>query len=337
MMKGARFWLLFGIAAVIIAAGLLLWRANPRAVEQAEARVGSATELVYATGFIEARQPVAVAARVTAPVERVLVDEGDHVRRGQALLLLNDAEQRGQLAQAVSQRRQAALEESRTLALFQKGWVTRAARDRVVAEAASARAAEASALARRDQQVVRAGIDGIVLKRDVYPGDLATPSRTLLLLGDPGQVRVTATVDERDVPRLKVGQRALMSNDAWPDRVFRARLSEITPGGDPDQRAFRARLTIEDTLIPPIGMTMEVNIVTRQISRTLLIPATALADGHVWRIQNGRARRQDVRAGIAGADDVQILSGLAAGDTVIVNPPADLEDGERVRARRAAK
>ena len=253
------------------------------------------------------------------------------------MLLLNDAEQRGQLAQAVSQRRQAALEESRTLALFQKGWVTRAARDRVVAEAASARAAEASALARRDQQVVRAGIDGVVLKRDVYPGDLATPSRTLLLLGDPGQVRVTATVDERDVPRLKVGQRALMSNDAWPDRVFRARLSEITPGGDPDQRAFRARLTIEDTLIPPIGMTMEVNIVTRQISRTLLISATALADGHVWRIQNGRARRQDVRAGIAGADDVQILTGLAAGDTVIVNPPADLEDGERVRARRAAK
>src|SRR3546814_3027363 len=57
-------------------------------------------------------------------------------------------------------------------------------------------------------------IDGLVVKRDVEPGDLAAPSRVLMLLGDPAEMRVTAIVDERDVPRIAVGQSALLSSDA---------------------------------------------------------------------------------------------------------------------------
>jgi RND family efflux transporter MFP subunit len=280
---------------------------------------------------VEAQQPVSVVARVTAPVERVLVDEGDHVRRGQILLTLNDDEQRGQLAQAIAEARRTALDEQRALALFHQGWLTHTARDRAVADAASARAAEASARARVNQQVVRAGIDGTVLKRDVYPGDLATPSRTLLLLGDPRRLRVTATVDERDVPRLRVGQRALMSNDAWPNRTIEGRLTEITPGGDPNQRAFRARLALEDGITLPMGMTLEVNIVSQEIRRALLVPVTAVVDGHVWVVEDSRARNIAVHTGIAAADDVQILSGLTSESAVIRRPSSDLKDGQRVR------
>jgi RND family efflux transporter MFP subunit len=180
--------------------------------------------------------------------------------------------------------------------------------------------------------VVRAGIDGVVLKRDVYPGDLAVPSRTLLLLGDSKRVRVTATVDERDVPRLRIGQVALMTNDAWPNRIIRGRLTEITPGGDPSQRAFRARLAIEDSMtLLPLGMTLEVNIVTREIKRALLLPATAVVDGHVWLVEQKRARKVPVRVGIVAANDIQILSGATVDNAIIRYPPGDLNDGQRVR------
>src|SRR3546814_8449252 len=90
-------------------------------------------------------------------------------------------------------------------------------------------------------------IDGLVVKRDVEPGDLAAPSRVLMLLGDPAEMRVTAIVDERDVPRIAVGQSALLSSDAWPGRGIRGHVRELTPAGDPDQRAFRVRLGLDES------------------------------------------------------------------------------------------
>ncbi|GAA0315308.1 efflux RND transporter periplasmic adaptor subunit [Sphingomonas oligophenolica] len=329
-MKRARFWLIALLVLAAAAGGYFFWRGQPRAVTTAAARIGPAVQLVYATGFVEAEQPVSVSARLTAPVAQVLVREGDRVRRGEALVLLDDEDQRSLLAQAAAQSLGARLAEQRTLALYAKGWVTRAARDSAVATADAARAAEATARAHVGQAVVRAGIDGVVLRRDVENGDLAVPSRVLMLLGDPARVRVTATVDERDVPGVHVGQTALLSSDAWPGRILRGHVSVLTPGGDPNQRAFRARLLLDDAPTMPVGMTLEVNIVTRRVDHAVLVPATALAGDHVWVLDQGRAVSRRVRTGIVGTEEAQIETGVRAGETLIVTPPADLRAGERV-------
>jgi RND family efflux transporter MFP subunit len=332
-MKRIALWLL---PLALLAAAALWWLLDGRAREVmlAPVRVGDAVELVYATGFVEAEHPVAVAARLTAPVRQVLVDEGDPVRRGQPLILLDDGEQRHALQQARAQARVAAQDERRALALFAKGWITRAARDSAVAAADSARAAEQSAAARLDQMAVRSGMDGIVLRRDVEPGDLAVPSRTLMTLGDPARIRITATVDERDVPRIHPGQPALMSSDAWPGRVLRGHVREVTPGGDPEQRAFRARIVTNDAMALPLGLTLEVNIMTRHAARTLLVPAGAIENGHVWVVQDGRAHAKAVRTGITGSDAVQIVSGLLQGEKVVARPEGKLTENMRVRAAR---
>ena len=331
-MKAARLWILIGMALALGLGGWFFWREQAAPVQVARVRTGPAIELVYATGFVETRQPVAIAARVTAPVKRVLVAEGEHVRRGQALILLDDSEQRGLLSQAAAQRQGAVQDERRTLALVERGWATKAVRDRSVSTANAARAAESGASARLDHYVLRAGIDGIVLKRDVEPGDLALPSRTLMQLGDPARIRITATVDERDVPRIRIGQAALMSSDAWPGRVIRAHVSEITPGGDPTQRAFRARLLLDQPTPLPIGLTLEINIVTRRKDNAVLVPADAINDGKAWVVADGRVHSRTVRTGITGNDDVEILSGLRAGETVVMTPPATLAENRRVKA-----
>ena len=330
-MKRIALWLLL---PALLAAAFAYWLFAGRAPEVALApvRVGEAVELVYATGFVEAEHPVSVAARVTAPVRQVLVEEADRVTRGQPLILLDDEEQRHALQQAAAQRRAAVQDERRTLALFAKGWVTRAARDAAVAAADSSRAAEASASARLDQMVVRSGMDGIVLRRDVEPGDLAAPNRTLMTLGDPARIRITATVDERDVPRIQPGQPALMSSDAWPGRVLRGHVREVTPGGDPEQRAFRARIVTDQPTALPLGLTLEVNIVTRRSPRALLVPASAVENGHVWIVRDGRAHARAVRTGIAGPGEIQILSGLSRSDRVVGMPEGKLSENMRVRA-----
>ena len=324
---------LLAIAILLAAAGgWWLLNGRPLVVVTAPVGRGPAVELVYATGFVEAEHPVAVSSRLTAPVIAVLVEEGARVTRGQALVRLDDSEQRALLAQARADARGKSLAENRVAALYAKGWVTRAARDEAVAAGQASRAAASALEARLNQLTMRAGIDGVVLKRDVEPGDLANPGKTLFQLGDPARARVTATVDERDIPRVRVGQKALLSTDALPGKVIRGHVTEITPGGDPGERAFRVRIGLDGRKDLPFGLTLEVNIVTNRHEGALLVPAGALIDGHVWRVRDGRVERRKVRTGIIGADKVEVVSGLAEGDRVVVDPPAGLEDWDRVRS-----
>lgn len=331
MTRARIVWVAIGVA-VLVAAGILWWT-RPVAVSVVRPHRGDAAEIAYATGFVEADQPVAVAARLTSPVVAVLVDEDDRVRRGQALVRLDDADLRSALAQARATRVGAVLAERRAITLFAQGWVTRAARDEAVAQGAAARAAERAAADRVGQTVLRAGIDGIVVKRDIEPGELASPARTLLLLGDPQRIRITATLDERDVPQVRVGQRALVSSDAWPGRVLRARVADLTPAGDPEQRAFRARLRLDPPAPLPLGMSVEANIVIRAHSGVLLLPNSAIAGDLVWTIRDGRAVPLRIAIGIRGTQASEVR-GLAADSLVIDAPPATLRAGTRVRARR---
>lgn len=331
-MVKARYVIGLGLVLAAGGAGVWAWRDRPLVVQVAQAQLGPASQQVYATGYVEAQQPVSVSSRITAPVARVLVEEGAAVKRGQALVLLSDDEQKGLLDQARAQQRSAEVVERRNLALFRDGWVTAAARDNATTAADAARAASATARARLDQLVVRANSDGIVTKRDVYPGDLATPGKVLFQLGDPSRIRITATVDERDITRVAVGQKALMSSDALPGAIP-AHVSEVTPGGDPTVRAFRVRL-MPDTAKPlPMGLTLEVNIITSERKGAVLVPATALtSDGtQVWVAAQGRATPRTIEKGADGTDKVEIAHGLRAGETVILNPPADLQPGQRLR------
>lgn len=331
-MRFSRSWLLV-LGPVVAVAGYLIWRDRPISVEVVPARLGPAVEMVYASGFVEVEQPVGVSSRVTAPVTRVLVREGDRVRRGQPLIVLDDAEQRGAIAQANAELTRASLDEARKRTLFNEGWLARAGLEQAVASANVARAVASGARARADQYVVHSGIDGVVLKRDVEPGDLSSPAKTLLLVGDPQRLRVTATVDERDVPRLQVGQAALMSSDAWPGRVIRGHLREITPGGDPAQRAFRARIALDEAASLPLGLTLEVNIVTSRIEKAVLVPADVVSSGSLWVVSDGHAQRRPIKRGVAGVDLSQIVSGVKAGEQIITKPPASLRDGQRVSVR----
>lgn len=170
----------------------------------------------------------------------------------------------------------------------------------------------------------------MVLRRDVEPGDLATPNRTPFQVGDPTLLRVTATVDERDIPCVRPGMEAIMSSDAYPGRTFRGEVVELRPGGYPDRRAFRVRIHPASGETLPVGLTLEINIVTARKPRGLLLPGSAIRQGKVWTVADGRARQVDVRTGDEGAERTEIDSGLVRGACVIAEPPKELAEGARV-------
>lgn len=333
-MKRSRAWLplliVFGVGLTLGGAGL--WLQRPVPAKTVRVGYGEAVDLVYATGFVEPEQPVEVSSRVTAPVIEVLVREGDRVARGQPLVRLDAGEQRASIAQLAAQTANATAAERRALFLYGRGFLSTAARDDAVATARAARAAEMAARERLGQYEVRAGIAGVVLRKDVEPGDLATPTKTLLTLGDPSLLRVTATVDERDIPRVAPGQHVVMSSDAYPGKTFGGTVRELTLGGDPTQRAFRVRIRPDTGRTFPVGLTLEINIVDQQKAHALLAPARAVRNGAIWIVEDGRARKRPVRTGIEGGDRVEILHGVNAGACVLAAPTDAIKDGARVRA-----
>lgn len=324
-------WLVAGLLALAVAIAGYAYLARPTAVTAARAVRGPATEVVYATGFVEPQNPAEISSRVTAPVMKVLVDEGDRVSRGQALAVLDAEDQRETIAQLAASRMNAEQDERRALALFHQGWSTNAVRDKAVASANSARALEAAGRARLNQFTIRSAVSGVVLRRDVEPGDLASPSKAMFEVGNPALLRVTAIVDERDIPLVRSGAQALMSTDAYPGRVIRGKVYEITPGGDPDQRVFRVRIRPDSTRDLPIGLTLEVNILLSTKKSALLVPAGAVRQGSVWIITDGRARPLEVRTGIRGAEKVEIISGLSGNACVVTDGLDRMKDGQRVK------
>lgn len=324
-------WVIAILVVLAAGAGAWWWTQRPIEVTGTRPTRGPAMEVIYATGFVEPRRPVEVSSRVTAPVVELYVEEGQRISPGQPLARLDDVDQRQVIAQLAAQTRSAELEEGRTLALYRQGFASAAARDRVVTAAQGARAAEAAARSRLEQFTIRASIPGVVLRREVEPGDLATPSRTLFQVGDPALLRVTATVDERDIPRVRTGAEAIMSSDAYPGRTFKGRVYEVTPGGDPSQRSFRVRIAPDAGAILPVGLTLEVNIVSAVKRDALLLPASAIKAGKVWVAEDGRARQVDVRTGVEGAEKTEIIRGLSRSTCVISAPPEELTESRRVR------
>lgn len=324
-------WLILTMLVIAATAAAYWLLGRPAAVTSVKPSRGEAVEIVYATGFVEPDQPVEVSARVTAPITQILADEGQRVLRGQPLAQLDAAEQRETIAQLAAQTANTAATQARTVELFRRGFSTAAARDNAMAAARAAKAAEQAARARLDHYTLRAGINGVVLRRDAEPGDLAAPTRTLFVLGDPATLKVTATVDERDIPRVRTGQQALMSSDAFPNRICRGTVRDVTPGGDPNQRAFRVYILPRACPELPVGLTLEVNIVTRRKAGALLVPATAVRNGAVWTVRDRHVWRTEVATGIAAGDRVEILRGLDADSCIVADPKDDLAEGDRVQ------
>jgi RND family efflux transporter MFP subunit len=153
----------------------------------------------------------------------------------------------------------------------------------------------------------------------------------LFWVGESDRLWVVADVDEEDIPRIRLKQRVLIKADAFAGQSLEGTVAEITPKGDPINKTYRVRISLTTGTPLKIGMTTEVNIIVNEVKDTLLAPASAAVDGYLWRVQDGRAYRRDIKTGVIGDQKIQILSGVDEGDKVVLYPPATLKDGQRVR------
>ncbi len=198
----------------------------------------------------------------------------------------------------------------------------------VLIQEAAVRAAQAQVAAVRAQlaeNAVVSPVDGVVTKLDAQVGESASPSRTLVSVMADARYEIEARVPEADIAKIKVGDEARATMDAYPGERFAARVIFVAPAEDLVEGVatykVKLQLTADDARVKP-GMTIDMDISTNTREDVVVVPQRVVVtrgDRKVVRIPDGeRTREVEVRTGIRGTDGmIEIVSGLREGEVVV--------------------
>ncbi len=370
----------------LLAAAIAWMAARPAVVTVSAAARGPAIEAVYATGSVEADPRVVVKAKVPGTISQLLVKEGDRVKAGQLLAVLDNKSIKYDLQRTRAEVRASTL---RTAGASPQVAALKAARDSIAADvklaegelaraeglvgkgamahdeldrrrerlnklkadwaAADARmssltidlhaeherlgAVEGSMVAQNADTEVRAPLDGTVIRRRIELGEAVATGQPLFTVGNTDHLLLEVKIDEADVGRVRLGQEVLVDLYAFSDRKVTGKVADLFPDADRDTKTFLGKIELG---APPqglrSGMSAEVNIITDRHDDVVLVPAGAVASGKLFVAEDGRAHERAVRVGLRDPHNVEIVSGLKAGERVVIVGPKGLADGQRVSA-----
>lgn len=312
----------------------------PTRVGAAAVTTGPAQPPVLTSGVITTREELRLSFKVAGIIRRIGVNEGAAVTAGQQLAVLELTEVDAQLEQA----RQLADKAERDLARS-----TRLRADQVISEeeleairtqAAVARAAVRSAEFNRDFSRIVAPRDGIVLRKLVEEREFVQPGQAVLVVGpEAGGYIVRAALSDRDVVRLRLGDPASVTTDAFPGQALQGRVTLLPGAADAASGLFDIEVELAPAPVRLVsGLSARLRIDPAAASESTLpyapIAAVIEADGDqaaVFVIEDGAARRRPVRVAFIAPAAVAIAAGLKAGETVVTDGALYLEDGEKIQ------
>ena len=187
----------------------------------------------------------------------------------------------------------------------------------------------------RDYAKLAAPFNGVVITRTVEPGNLATPGAPLLTIEQDGLYRLEASVDESKLASVRVGQAVEAVLEA--DRKLNARVSEIVPSVDAASRTYIVKLDLPATANLRTGMFGRA-IFPLGVQKVVAVPLAALTERgqlqSAFVVEDGVAHTRLVTTGRRTGNAVEVLSGLTAGEKVVLPVPVGLQDGARVEVRQ---
>lgn len=308
---------------------------DPVGVVVAPVRLESLDQVIEALGTARANESVDVTAKVSNLVTAVHFGEGQPVARGALLVELDGAQARAQVAIA-----QAALTESqaqykRSRELYTTKALSESQLDQIEATLRSNEARLAVAQAQLADTQIRAPFAGRTGLRRVSVGSLVNPGTVITTLDDTGTIKLDFTVAETFLSALSPGLTITAHSAAYPGRTFEGRIASVDSRVDPTTRSVIVRATVPngDGLLKP-GMFLTVRI-SRGAADGLVVPEQALVpeqgDVFVYVIADGKAEKRLVHTGQRRVGSVQVVQGLAEGETVVTEGTQKLRDGIAVK------
>jgi membrane fusion protein (multidrug efflux system) len=307
--------------------------AGPVPVEVARAVARDLTDDTTAVGSLRSRQGVVVRPEVSGRVVKLGFRDGERVRRGQVLVQLDDALPRAQLRQAEAQLAIARTTLQRNRELVAQNFVTQSVVDQAQANVDVADAQVALARAQLDKLRIVAPFDGQTGIRAINVGDYLKDGADIVALEDTSSMYVDFSLPERFASRLAPRQSVEVAIDSLPGERFTAVVLALEPQITADGRAIAARATVPNADARlRAGMFARVRVVLAERPGAVLVPEEAIVpqagkdllikvvDGP----QGPASQRVEVRTGLRRDGQVEIVSGLAAGDRVVTAGQARL-------------
>jgi RND family efflux transporter MFP subunit len=322
-------------------------------VTVATPRRGALVAHVRATGTVD---PAPGADwTVTAPQAARLAElrwaTGDNVRKGAVLVRFDApslradlATRSAELAQAQARLENARRNHARLSQLLEKGIASRrevddAGKELADAEAGLTQATETRAAAAdlASRATAIAPFDGLVAQRWHNPGEMVDANEHVLRLVDSRRLEVTTAVLVADAGRIVLGHSAVVTVPGGPDPGVPARVVGAPGAADPATGTAPVRLRLSAAL--PVGTPVQADIEAETVKDALVVPASAIVrDGDKAAVfvvdADGKAHRREVEVGLAGSDEVQIVSGLEISESVVVKGQTDLPDGASVTVEK---
>lgn len=306
--------------------------------------------LATAPGEVQAAQRAEVGTRMMGNVRRVHVREGDTVRAGAPLVSIDDGDLRAKRAQVeaqIAEARAVVANAEKNAARYEKLYAEKAVsrqrlddvltgRDRAQAGLEAALAGLAEIENHLRYLDVTAPVAGLVVRRMVEPGDMASPGRPLVVLEQTQEMKIVARLGEKDVGAVAAGDTVTVEVTSLPGAVWRAPVARVIPAADPGSRTFDV-----EALVPNADGRLKSGMFARMLVPTgqrpaVTVPRAAIVERGQLRgvfvvASDGLARLRWIRLGHeVGDGDVEVLAGLAGGETVAFAAASPLAEGDRV-------
>jgi len=331
----------FALAALLLAGCGAKTRSGPATplptatvrAQAVERRERVATEDVV--GTVRAKLRAVIEAKVSGKISRMAVVPGRRVKQGELLATIEAREVEARLEQALAVRQQAESDLQRGASLLKQNILPQSQFDAAESKFRVADAAVREAKTLLGYTRVEAPFDGTITRKLADVGDLAAPGKPLLELEDPRSLRLEADVPEGVVGTLALGDR-LPVRIAAMEGVISGVVSEIAPTADPGSRTFLVKLDLPAAPSVRAGQFGRVALPVGGTS-ALRVPSSAVVvRGQmelVFVVTEGKARLRIVKTGERVGPDVELLSGVDAGETIVVENAPALVDGQPLQIR----
>jgi membrane fusion protein (multidrug efflux system) len=305
-------------------------------VEVAEVTTGAITSYISATANLVAEDQVKVLSEAEGRVERLLVEEGDMVSKGQVLAVLVQDEAKITLSKVELKASNAKAALDRAEGTRNQGLISAEAYDKLQMEYDVARQEVAEAEWLLAKTVIRAPFSACVTERFITQGQHLRPGDELFTVADYDPLVARIYLPESDVFELEEGREVRIALAANAELTFAGRIRQIAPVVD--TATGTVKVTVE-AVKPPTGVRpgafVSIGIVREQHPTALLLPRESvireLRAAHVFISEDGTAVKKAVELGLEEGDLVEVISGVAAGDNVVVAGQGALDDGQKIK------
>lgn len=276
---------------------------------------------IEVTGLVAAVYQATLSSRIQGTIDTLLVREGTVVSKGQPVIRLDSRDVEAELARAVAEIENARAHLDRMNQLFEKDAVSKQEMENAVRAYKVAEANRKAIEAQLSYTIVRAPFDGVITEKLVEAGELASPGQPLLRMENTQQLRLEATIGERDIPSLSPGDKISVVIDALGAQELTGTVARILPAGDPQTHTFTVKVDLPATPGLKSGMFGRFQL-ERGRHPTILLPDTAVAErGQLVSVfvvgPDGIASLRWVKTGRRFDNQVEILSGVNVGESVL--------------------